>query len=98
MFFFNHRREHLVERGRTIGVHGDDQEAAIAMAQRIWDGLADEEPALGYSLLETRTGRICYVEVRRPAPRPGAAPDGAEPCERPQESHPCRLSNTRGSF
>jgi hypothetical protein len=64
MFFFNDRRHHLTEKAPTLGVYGDGQEAAIAMSQRIWDGLAAEETALGYSLLDTRTGRICYIEIR----------------------------------
>jgi len=34
------------------------------MSQRIWDGLMGAESALGYSLLDSRTGRVCYVEVR----------------------------------
>jgi hypothetical protein len=39
------------------------------MSQRIWDGLAGEEPALGYSLLDTHTRRVCYVELRSCADR-----------------------------
>jgi hypothetical protein len=64
MFFFYDRRRHLYERSPTIGVYGNSQDAAIAMSQRIWDGLAGEEPALGYSLLDTESGRVCYVELR----------------------------------
>ncbi len=67
MFFFTDLHEHSAEVGRTIGVQGDNRQAAIAMSQRIWDGLSGEEPALGYSLLDTRTGRVFYVEVRRSA-------------------------------
>ncbi len=65
MFFFQNRAGHLLEICPTIGVHGGDQDIAIAMSQRIWDGLAGEEPALGYSLLDTQTRRICYTEVRK---------------------------------
>ena len=32
-------------------------------------GLATEEPALGYSLLDSHTGWVCYVEVRRSSMR-----------------------------
>ena len=64
MSFFDDRRHHMDESSSTLGVHGGDQDAAIAMAQQIWDGLADEEPALGYSLLDTHTRRMCYVELR----------------------------------
>jgi len=63
MFFFNSRLGHLVESGTTIGVFGSDQQAAITMAQRIWEGLSVDEAALGYSLLDTRSGRVCYTEV-----------------------------------
>jgi hypothetical protein len=65
MFFFQNRAGHLIEICPTIGVHGGSQDIAITMSQRIWDGLADEEPALGYSLLDTLTRRICYTEVRK---------------------------------
>jgi hypothetical protein len=68
MFFFKNRFGHSVESCPTIGVHGIDQDAAIAMSQRIWDGLAAEEPALGFSLLDTQTRRICYVELRQSLP------------------------------
>jgi hypothetical protein len=65
MFFFQTRAGHLVEICPTIGVQGVSQDSAIGMSQRIWDGLADEEPALGYSLLDTLTRRVCYTEVRK---------------------------------
>jgi hypothetical protein len=64
MLLFNDRRRHLKEIAPTIGVYGENLDEAVTMAQRIWDRLAGEDPALGYSLLDTRTGRICYVEVR----------------------------------
>ena len=69
MFFFQDRAGHLVEICPTIGVQGGIQDIAIGMAQRIWDGLADEEPALGYSLLDTQTRRVCYSEERGADPK-----------------------------
>jgi len=64
MMFFSERRHHLVDEASTLGVQGGSQDEAIAMSQRIWDGLMGAESALGYSLLDSRTGRVCYVEVR----------------------------------
>jgi hypothetical protein len=75
MFFFNDRRGHLVELYPTIGVYGEDQDAAIAMAQRMWDGLAGEESALGFSLLDCPAKRVCYVEVRRSTPMKAVTDD-----------------------
>ena len=64
MSFFNSRREPLVSNGPTLGIYGESQDAAIAMSQRVWEGLVGEETALGYSLVDTRTGRVCHMEVR----------------------------------
>lgn len=64
MVFFNHRHEHLSQNGTTVGVPGDNQDEAISMAQRIWDGLLVDETALGYSLFDTKSGQFFYTQVR----------------------------------
>ena len=64
MCFFNDRHKPLVASGPTMGIHGNSEAAAISMSHRVWEGLAGEETALGYSLVDTRTGRICHMEVR----------------------------------
>ena len=70
MYFFKDYRRLVPETPSTMGIYGENQEAAILMAQRVWDGLAADEPALGYSLVDTTTGQICYVEVERIDLRP----------------------------
>jgi hypothetical protein len=70
MYFFKDYRRLVPESARTMGIYGENQEAAILMAQRVWDRLAADEPALGYSLVDTMTRQICYVEVERKDPRP----------------------------
>jgi hypothetical protein len=86
MFFFTDVDGHLVEAGRTIGVQGGNQQAAVAMSQRIWDGLAGGEPALGYSLLDTLSGRVFYVEVRQSKPKALGISKGVKLNERPQKA------------
>jgi len=57
-------RKRLVSKSPAIWIHGHTEEAAVAMSRRIWDGLAGEEPALGFTLVDTDTGRVCYTGAR----------------------------------
>ena len=64
MCFLSSFRKPLETSGPTIGINGDTEEAAVAMSKRIWDKLAGEETATGYTLVDTRTGRACYTVAR----------------------------------
>jgi hypothetical protein len=64
MCFFNDRHNPLVASGPSMGIHGNSEEDAICMSHRVWEGLAGEETAMGYSLVDSHTGLICHIELR----------------------------------
>jgi len=64
MCLLRNLRKRLVSKTPTIWIHGNTEEAAVAMAQRVWDGLTGEEAALAFTLVDADTGRVCYSGTR----------------------------------